>query len=282
MGFTGVTLQPGYGLGTMAITWNVLPQYEEGEVFIHRSLTGTAPWELLNDEEHGVNAKVGYYVDRIARVKESGQTLYYRLSLEYQRPGGDEVEEFETPVLTPLARLNRREQRAVVDIMRNELTNMRGGNGVPAFLFAPLQQGLPAPGFDYETQQMHGSGMTTLGKESFGEAFVGGFGPPVLTWIAKFGAMVQSFVPAANGGSGHQILPISGRLLAFPRPMPGYMVVISQTDERFVIGPDNIVPFMFKGVLPVGYEVQLLPIPRTDARYKVPVPLISDELFARL
>ena len=276
MSFLSVSLQPGYGTRTCAITWNVPAELQRGTVFIYRSMTGLGPWTIVNDKKHGTPASVGYFVDRVdAFIESTLMTMHYRLLLEVEK------EKFDSPIVNLRTHLTPREYGIVKDIMFLELKNMRSGNGVPAFIFAPLRRGIPAPGFDFETNQMQGTGMTVPGQESYGEAFVGGYGPPAITWVMKMGAMTTAFTKSPDGNGSQESTEVSARLLAFPRPVSNYMIVLPLMDERYAVG-EIIKPFMFKGMLPIGYEVRLNPIPRTDARYKVPVPPMPEEMYRAL
>ncbi len=262
--FVSVVLQPAYGLRQIALTWNILPQYRHGRVYIYRSYTGMAPFDLIDDA--GVPAVVGYFVDEISPAIEAKTLIAtYRLLLEVPQTHGDPLE-FETNALDSAAYLTRREHKIAQDILRTEMRHMRSGNGVPAFLFAPLRSGIPSPGFDFQTNQM-----LAHSKDTYGEAFVGGFGPPVSTWLHKISSGAVVFARNAEGGKTDVVAPSRARMLAFPRPQPGYMLVVVPADERYVVG-DRIDNLMFKGVIPIGYEVDLNPIPRTDPRYEVPAP----------
>lgn len=274
--FLSISLQPGYGHGTLALSWNVLPQHSAGTVFIFRSFTGTAPWDVIDDI--GVPASVGYFVDHIDALKESKhKEVFYRLSLEVPRASG-EPEIINSPILQPLADLTPRERKTAVNILFSELRMMCSGNGMPAFIFAPLRRGIPAAGFDFQTKQMGGTGMRP-GKESYGEAFVGGFGPPTVTRFIKLGTLGLNYARTADGYT-QEGQSCMARMLAFPRPQPDYLIVAPKTDERFIVG-EQITPLLFAGQLPIGYEVPLVALTRTDPRYQIPVPEMPREMYLR-
>jgi hypothetical protein len=110
---------------------------------------------------------------------------------------------------------------------------------------------------------------------------VGGFGAPAVTWVMRMGSMVTGFVKDPDGGGTSDTQQVNGRMLAFPRPMPNYMVVFPRMDERFVIG-EVIQPFLFRSILPIGYEVTLNPIQKNDDRYLVPLPEMPPRMYQPL
>ena len=275
MQFNAVSIQPGYGRHTCAITWNVPAAAQRGKVYIYRSISGLPPWQLIRDE--GTPASVGYYVDRGEFILNTNLgAIHYRLLLELA-----DGQQFDSPIISLNVTITPKEQVIVRDIMMAELRNMRGGNGEPVFIFAPLTHGLPAPGFDFETYQMRSTGMQVPGKESYGEAFVGGFGAPAVTWVMRMGSMTTGFVKDPDGGGTSDTQQVNGRMLAFPRPMPNYMVVFPRMDDRFVIG-EVIQPFLFRSILPIGYEVTLSPIQKHDDRYLVPLPEMPPRMYQPL
>lgn len=265
--FTSFTMQPVYGQQLVGLTWGVLPQFDGGEIFVYRSLSGNAPWDLLNEE--GIPAALGYWVDNVGALMGRKQlNVHYRLALEVKRVGATLV--FDSEIINTATALPARQQRTISDMMRAEWQNMYESNGVRAWLFAPLLKGIPVPGFDFQTKQMLSTGMQVAGKESYGEAYVGGYGQPMLTWIQLLGGGVQNFQRTQDGMS-IEAQPVKGRFLAFPRPLPDYLIVLPAQDDRYVVGR-VIEPFLFRGLVPVGYEAALTLLPRTDARYKLPVP----------
>ena len=269
--FSQFNLQPAYGPGKMAVTWRVDPKYKDGLIFVFRSINGgLPPWTLQNAGEVGIPAIAGYFVDDISTAKHSMLSqLHYRLAL--RMPNGDV---HDSPVVNPFGRLTPHEHKIVVDLMWQELRFLRAGNGVPIYVYAPKLSGMPSAGFDPVSKQMHSSG-----DDSYGQAYIGGFSTPALTWMHRYGSLVTRQGPAGDGFGNTVGQASQARLLAFPRPAPGYLIVQPDADARYKIG-DPIVPMMFRGIIPIGYEVQLLPLPRTDEAYGLPVPAIPDEMYA--
>jgi hypothetical protein len=269
--FSQIQIQPAYGKGQTALTWNLNPGFKDGHIFIYRSINGgLPPWDLIN--EVGIPGAAGYYVDDIRAEKSSSvANLHYRMAL--QMPDGTV---HDSPVVNPYSRITKKEYGILIDMMWNEIRSLRAGNGVPIYIFAPLLGGVPSAGFDPVTNQMH-----STGSDSFGQAYQGGFGRPALTWMHKFGELDMRQSPSEDGHGNSVGQAANARLLAYPRPAVRFMVVQPISDERYEIGP-VIKPLLFRGIVPIGYEVQLLPLPRSHEAYNLPVPPVPDAMFQTL
>jgi len=268
--FTTLNVQPSYGTLTCTVSWNVLPQYKGGKVFIYKSYTGIEPWELV--DEFGTAANIGYYEDSVAGIADRvAQDIWYRLLLEITLPSG-EVKEYDSPIISLFQKLDRRQHFIARQIMRQELEDMRKGNGTLVLMYAPLMQGEPSVLFDAQTRQMIiANGAEPDGHDSYGMPFVGGFAPPVETYIkyTKSGTLKMDRAEDGNGRS--ELQPITARMLAYPKPDHDYLLVEPATDKRYIIS-DTITGHLFQGVVPVIYDVVLQAIPRRDAKYRVPIP----------
>jgi hypothetical protein len=105
------------------------------------------------------------------------------------------------------------------------------------------------------------------------------FGDPLAT---KLQLLVRSQVQKTNDdGSGtREEVTIQGRLPGYPHPSYGSMIVLPHSDDRYVIG-EEVKPFEWKGIVPVGYEVTLSRISRNDQRYQIQVPVHRCGSFMR-
>jgi hypothetical protein len=268
--FTSLSVQPSYGNLKTAVSWNVLPQYKSGTIFVYKSYTGAAPWELVHED--GVPANIGYYEDDVAGIVDRvAQDIWYRLLLEVPQSNG-EVKEFDSPIISLFHKLDRREHFIVRHIMRQELEDMKKGNGIKVLMYAPLMQGKPSVLFDSQTRQMIiANGTEPDGTDSYGMPFIGGFAEPVETYIkfTKIGTIAMDRPEDGNGRD--ELQPIQARMLAFPKPDHDYLLIEPTTDRRYIIS-DTINGHLFKGIAPVIYDVTLQAIPRRDAKYRVPIP----------
>ena len=68
------------------------------------------------------------------------------------------------------------------------------------------------------------------------------------------------------------------RLLSFPQPALGHMFVHPATDQRYVVAEGEVTPFLYRGLIPVGFSTTLILLRRTDSRYQVPVPPLDKTL----
>lgn len=268
--FTALSVQPSYGDLKAVVSWNVLPQYINGKVFVYRSFNGSAPWELVHED--GTYANIGFYEDDIAGLVDRAIVdIWYRLLLEVPTLDGNS-KEFDSPIISIFKKLDRRDHFIIRHIMRQELEDMRKGNGTRVLMYPPLMQGTPSALFDPSTRQMLiANGTEPDGTDSYGMPFVGGFAPPIETYV-KFTQIGTVNTDRNESGNGRdELQPIKARMLAFPKPNPEYLVVEPSTDKRYIIG-DAITGHLFKGIVPVIYDVTLQAIPKRDAKYRVPVP----------
>jgi len=269
--FLNIQLQPAYGAGQVGVTWKLNSKFEHGVVFVYRSVNGgLPPWDLRNTNAEGIPGSVGYFVDLAGDMRQSTFSMpHYRLAV--QLPDGTI---YDSPVINPLGKLTKKELNILTNIMWQEYRFLRSGNGVPVFVFAPKLTGIPTAGFDVVSDQLN-----SKGDDSEGRPFISGYTTPALTWMHRIfspqtiqqGLKVDGFDNAAS-----QV--IKARMLAFPRPAPGYMIAQPDTDERYEIN-QIIAPLMFKGVAPIGYEVDLLPISRSSAEYELPLPAVPAEMY---
>ena len=111
------------------------------------------------------------------------------------------------------------------------------------------------------------------GKDSYGQRFIGGYNPPTETWLSISSAQPTSFSERPDGMSNEDTSISMARMLVFPLPKAGDLIIHPPTDNRYGIG-DQIKVFRFKGIIPVACEVQLQLLSRNDPRYRVPVPAL--------
>lgn len=259
--FLSITVQPAYGRAEALLTWRLAQEYETGDVYVFKSYTGIAPWTLLNDKPV---RKATVFRDSEVYVQDKSQSPFYRLLLEH------EGQRYGSNVIGLYDKLSLREYAGVRKMMAAELRRMRGGNGVAVWHYIPLTDGDPNPAFDLSTQQQLGMECAFSAEQSYGLPFKGGYGPPVWTYIEK--GQVLKIVKERDDGTGsEELVETPARMLAFPQPSRGHLLVHPALDERWVVG-EEVTPYAFKGLVPVAYGVKLHLLRRTDPRYRVPTP----------
>lgn len=269
--FVNLNAQPSYGSKEVLLSWRVLPGYTDGLFFVYRSMTGTSPWELLNDttEEGGVVAIYGtYFVDEEFIVENRVVDTHYRLLL--RMPNG---EEFESPVVSMFGQLTRKEWGGACKMMLEERQRMCTGNGVPVYQYIPLAAGELNPNFDPDTGQDVTAECpdTNTEDDSYGLKYKGGYGPAINTWI-EFMDVGPIIMQDRDDGQGHQDpITIKARMLAHPKPSRGQLIIHPPSDNRYVVG-DTIKGWYFKGIVAIAYDMNLHLLRRSDARYRVPLP----------
>jgi hypothetical protein len=253
----------------MHVGWT-LQQDALGGVFIYRSLTGSGGWEILN-EASPVDARIGSFTDTTYRQKSYNETVHYRALL--QTPDGKLIPSEPVGVLEDLTRM---EKSGIALMIQEEYRVMRQ-QGVPVLLYFPLYTGVTAPGYDPHSKQaaVFEAAPADPALDNYGQPFVGGFQTPLRTRI-----ILDGINPGLTAKDPARKIsgPVkrSARMMAFPRPRADCLIVMPRTDERFIIG-DSVMPLSFKGVYPVAYKTELEALPKSDARYRVPVPKLTPE-----
>ena len=252
--FTAIWCSPSYRARRTLITWTLPEQYWPGRVYVYRSLTGASPWECLNPTAP-VSA-AGNFEDEALIVDNRAQLVYYRLMLEL-----DEVR-YRSPSVYLLQALTRSQYGAARKIMIEELRRMRSGNGLQVY-HVPLAPG-EVSGVDLRT------GQTTVAPCP--NDVISGFGTPVLTWV-ELGQQQIIIQDRPEGDGNDTQVACPARMLSFPRPLRGHVIVDPVSDNRYAV--DKVTePHKFRGIVPTSYNVTLHLRPRDDPRYSISVPSI--------
>ena len=259
--FLNVHVQPSYGRNKAIISWVLRPGYSNGLFYIFKSFNrGTAPWILINEEP----VKGSFFEDPDMSGVLSYRILMIRNGIEY-----------DSPVITPYDKMSKLQYGGVHKMMKLEFTRMVTGNGIQVLHYTPLIQGEYADDTDPLTEQKYGShcknGETT--DIDYGQKFKGGFAPPIYTWIEirKYGEFINQEDQSHLAMS--QDVTHVGRMLAFPVPDPGDLIVHPPTDNRFAI-TSPLAGDYFRGVFPISFNVGLQMLNRSDPRYGIPIPSV--------
>lgn len=263
--FVDVQVSPSYGKNTCVVNWMLLPQYLDGMVFVFRSTDGVR-FDLLNEQPL---IRAAYYIDETMPADNRIDMIYYRLLLVHT------TGEYDSPIIGFFDKINRYEYGLVHSIIQKEFLKMRSGQGLEILYYCPLTAGTPCEFVDIESQQVTGAecedGSGDPTQDCYGQKFKGGFAAPVKTWmkIQESGPIV--IIDSEVGLGQVDEYTAQARMLAFPRPKRDDLIIHVPTDNRYAIG-EVVKPYMFKGIVPVAYEVKLHLLRRDDPRYRVPVP----------
>lgn len=275
--FTDIKVQPAYGFEQSLVNWALLPNYSDGEVYIYRSPDGVElsdAWVILNEDSPVINQT--FYIDNELNDKNLQRQYFYRLVLF------KDGEYYDSPVIGMYSEgLNKTEFGVLRYIRKNEYLRMRSRNGVRILHCIPstagdlagdvdevlmTRLGVPCKNGDKDSPEMY------QGRNLFFKEF---------TTVFQSWAEIQGISPVAVEMSSDSTQnkfsqQYKLRLLGFPYPEIGHMIVLPNTDKRLII-TDQIQPFNFKGYLPVAFEVVAEELPRDDSRYKIPLPALRDD-----
>lgn len=256
--FLSVHVQPSYGRNKAIIAWTVATGYSNADFYVYKSLTkGTPPWTLLNT----VPAKAGMYEDTDLKLTDNP---YYRVLMI--KAG----QEYDSPVVSAFDKLSKLQYGGVSKMMGLEYKRMSSGNGLQILHYIPLADGELDESVDPLTGQQYGIACPET-DDNFGTKFKGGYGPPMYTWmeITKYGE--DEIKEGDNNLDVDDSLKHKARLLAFPVPKPGDLIIHPPTDNRYAV-MSPVQGNLFRGVCPISYDVEIQLLRRTDARYRIQVP----------
>src|SRR5690606_16464819 len=111
--------------------------------------------------------------------------------------------------------------------------------------------------------------------------YVGGFFPPLLTWMRIISIRKDTLKDQPQGLGTEETDVTRVRLLGFPKPLREHMIVDPATDRRYLV-MDEITPFLYRGIYPIAYEVDLQFLHHSDPRYKLPMPEVDMRNYRQL
>jgi hypothetical protein len=260
---TTLSVSPGYGPGIAVVEWKVDPALPPGPaVHVYRSDDNGFTWTRLTQD--GPVTDRDFYIDTALPKQPGDVTHLYRLVLMWTAPGPDYRD---TEPVSSYGRLRRHEYGVVRGMIRREFIRMRR-NGVPAWHTTPLQSGEPCGGYDEETRQF--TEPPCEDDDCYGQPYKGGFASPMLTWVEfKRTPVIHQTEYTETGRMDAR--SGNARMFAWPRPRTGDLVVVAATDERYAVGP-RVQGFLFKALVPVAWDVDLVLLDRKDPRQRFKVP----------
>lgn len=271
--FKTFVVQPAYGFYRAAVNWELSPTVT-GNVYFYRSESGLAgSWTLLNPNAPATGSS-GQFLDN-AMPGDNMNFIHYRGLVD---DGGPPEGWLKGPDVTALDSLSRREYMLTREIMRREYQAMSGpyGNGLRALHYVPKTTGAAAPHTDPETGQVLGPDCPDAALKGYGTLWAGGFHPPVQTWVRLVTMTPQGRPDREDATGAYSKSDVHLRLLAYPKPDKGHVIVLPASDRRYVIGA-SVLPFFLRGAVPVFWEADASLLNNDDIRYLLPLPeLLAD------
>lgn len=276
--FRNIRVIPVHGLKQARIGWDVAADKAAGDVYVAFSTTGVSgSWKVRNPDAPVV-AGTGFYVDTQLKEVTAGHVIgYYRLL--HSQGGVDTFSE----TIGIFTDLERREYGIMHRIIQNEYISMRAANGFPVFHCLPKDFGTPSNQTDPDTGLEEGIECPDTASEeaSYGLPYKGGFFPPILTWMRIISIRKDTLQDRPDNLGSTEMDITKARFLAFPKPLRGHMIVEPTTDRRWLVG-DQITPYLWRGIYPIAYEVDLVYIDPSDARYRFLMPEVDLKSYRQI
>lgn len=279
--FTKFEVTPTYGSFRAVIAFDTAIA---GSVYIYRSLNGLDGWELLNPDTPVVAAVGGSYSFADVDLKTKfAQEPFYKAAVDPVGGGPDTW--IHGPAIAPYSFLGTDAKRRVNACVKREVRGMSGRktDGTPVFHIIPRDSGNFIHTYDSETDQILGPSCPDTPEDGFGMIFEGGVYKTFQTWArmlktdpifeeAKEAGNQPESTSAEEGSNVHSVL---FRLLAYPRPAVGHIIVLPNSDMRFAL-TNPITPFYFPETnVPIAWEVKGVRLELKDPRYRILLPVLG-------
>ena len=283
--FTSVNVLPSYGDRTCVISWILSPIYNTSGLYyvnVYKSRDGYTDWYKINPEP--IDASLGtvfdkkIFVDKNLANNTQQFVWNYRLELvkkiilnptstnptvRYDLIGS-------TQAFGPHLSLDEAEFSTLRSMLENEILSH---DNVNAFLLRPKgTEGKSiydptvnrSETMDYLTQEQWGSSMDV---ESKGQQIICGFSNPILISIT-LNQIVNTHTDDPSGQGTTVSKEVAFTSYSFPRFIKGDVIVLPDTDERFVF--ENYTnEYLFKGLFPFKFDGKMRLIPRNQMEYKL-------------
>jgi len=259
-------VRPAYGRIEAVIRWK-LAAGVTGDVYFYRSESGVpGSWELLNPDEPWALSE-GEFLDTTPRA-DMFSFVYYRGLVD---PGAPPEGWLKGPSIRATDTYARREYMIAREVLRREYNFMRNHDGLRCFHLVQREKGAAAAGMDPETGQQLGPGCPDDPAQGFTTSWAGGFYEPVQTWAMFYQLSPKDHKLRDDAMGMDEESNVVLRLLAYPRPNLGNLIVFPESDRRYAVA-DPITPYYLRGNLPLIWEVNCQKLDDVDMRYKIVMP----------
>ena len=261
--FRSIRIFPRHGSRTATVTWLLPPSMQDGAVDVAFSLTAAPDsWELKTSTP--VSAAAGEFVDDKFLIQAGVPIGYYKL--HWTR--GDESELSES--IGIFGDVTKREYGIAHAIMLREFMVMRATDGFPVFHFITRTSGPLAKTTDPDTQEVMGEELSGTSGQSFDKTFLGGFYPPLLTWVRPTEAIRGRQGDHDDGLGASDETSMKAVMLAYPQPQRFHMLVDPVTDRRY--GITNVDMHAVRANVPAAYDITMEFLQTSHPAYRVELP----------
>jgi hypothetical protein len=266
MQFIDIQVQPSYGKREALVWWTVDAAMRLANPVYHvfRSSDGAGDWVRCNTDPISDTE----YLDTNFSFSTRTQIPHYRVLAVL----ADNTTVPSVPIGL-FEKLTKSEYGACHYMMKQEYRQIRK-DGFPVLHYVPKTTGPLAEGWDEDTGQSITPCTTDVTKEGYGLKYAGGYRSPLYTVIhfTDTGPILK--VDRDDGMGILDEFKTMARMLAYPRPEKGHLIVHPATDNRYMVS-EIVKPLAFRGVYPVVYQAQLELLRRESPAYRVPVPDLS-------
>lgn len=256
-------IQPSYGSGHALVFWE--PDYElaaaSASYYVYSSPDGAGDWRMCNDAPLEATEFLDLNFDYSTRHR----IPHYRVLAVL--PDGTMIHSEPVGLFSGLS---RSEYGGCHVMMKQEYLHIRT-DGFPVFHYIPRTHGELASGWNPDTQENVSPCPEDPTKDSFGQKYVGGYRKPYYTVMHIKGPRGILKRDREDGLGLQDEFKPAARMLAFPRPERGHVIVVPGTDDRYKV-TGVVQALQFKGVYPVMFIAQLELLRREHPAYRIPLP----------
>jgi len=266
--FLDIMVTPSYGENKAIIRWTLRDEFSQSDCFVFKSASGVKPWVSLNNEP--IRNHTAFEDDSFLETSALVNT-YYRLALH------KDGQIYDSPIISTFEKLSRLQYQHVRKIMLAELRALQGGiragkkasDALRMWHFVPAEFGTLSAEIDPDTAQR--IAVVPSPEGGHGQIYKGGYGKPFWTYVRQTG-LVNTRVDRPDGFGVDEDSKVNARLMGFPVPQRGHMLVHPATDNRWVV-EEKVKPYLAFGIVPIAFDVTLSLISRGDERYDIKVPV---------
>lgn len=254
--FSFFRVQPFIGSKSALLLWGFSGEEPEA-IHVCRSVDGLPPWTNLNFGEPLAEGETSFVDTTMPVVDAKVHEVYYQLVARV----GEEV--FKSARVGMMPSMSKHDIGTARRIIWDEFEQARCEGNLVLY-YRTLRGGVFSPATDPISLQ---NGKACVGDGDAAE--LTGYRSPILTYL-RYTQDSRTQESDEEGAASDQ-LSRQGRLLSWPRPSKGHLIVQPDTDERWKIGSVTET-YKYKGKADIAHAVQLLALGKKDKAYKIPIP----------
>jgi hypothetical protein len=254
---TNLRVLPSFSSGSFVLQWELVgANAAECAVNLFRAVGGEE-YQMVSTSP----LRSGMFVDQF-RPKTKLDEVSWRMVIEHL-PSGEMQHALQTGVFEALNMARHMKGRQMA---AQQLHVIRRSGGRPCWI-------LPGPGTNDPQVLLDACARAAAGGPDFPGADLA---QKWQSWVL-LGGPVRTETRLPDGTAKESSEEVQARLPAYPMPRLGTLVVLPDSDTRFVVG-EQVTPFLFASVIPVAYDVRLSLLARTDARYNIQLPELDRDM----